>query len=136
MNKLKSLDPELEQINLIKDRLANEYALYDLTPEQNTFFSIIDALHHAGYEMPITMKFKENFLNYSQSRDRLGRQELVIILRGFIEYAVTKLRNKPFEEPEVRYQPQTQKSGNIPKYIFYIILIAVGLFLMLFYGGH
>ncbi len=121
-------DPELAELRLIQEKLAQDEALYDLTPEQIMFVSIIRAIN-SKFPIPLIVAFVDNFVKLSPSRDRLGRQELVATLKRTIQYAKVE-KNQPFMVEEVQKREQESFILRYKNVIFGIIAI-IALYLLM-----
>lgn len=130
-------DPDIVQLNLIGEKLANDMSLFDLSAEQNVYFSAVLSLHRNGYYMPFTIQFIRNYLAFSQSRDRLGRQELVGVIHGAIEYARSRFQQVSFTGgyEQGNLVPSESTSPGAMKYIGYLLLIVGAIWVLMFYGG-
>jgi len=82
--------PELQRLNKV-DWLAQHEPFYHLNRDQVLAFALYRAFHEfSGIKIDGTIKFLENYCNLSPSIDRLGRQEIVVILAKPPRYQVVE----------------------------------------------
>lgn len=103
--KVTQFSPELQRLQKV-DMLLNDKSdgMSDLHEREVTAIALYRALHNKIIPIPATMMFLDEFISLRRSRDRLGRQEWVNILKGRPAYVV----NPYFDEPS---QDQNKGEG-------------------------
>lgn len=99
--------PELQKLKKV-DLLVQELndALTDLHEREITAIALFRAFHSNIVEIPATMDFIENIISLRRSRDRLGRQEFVEVLKKRPTYYTI-----PYEFEEEEMMAAEQRRG-------------------------
>jgi hypothetical protein len=95
--------PELQRLRKI-DLLVEELndALTDLHEKEITAIALFRALNKHIIEIPATLKFVEELISLRRSRDRLGRQEFVEVMKKRPSYSVIPYEFENEEEETKR----------------------------------
>ncbi len=85
--KVTEFSPELQRLKKV-DSITTDVSdsMSDLPEGAIVAGALLRALHENVIEIPATMSFLTNYTSLRRSRDRLGRQEFVNILKGRPSY--------------------------------------------------
>jgi len=99
--------PELQKLKKV-DLLVQEMndALSDLHEREITPIALFRTLNSNIIKIPATIKFLDELMSLRRSRDRLGRQEFVEVLKKRPGYTIV-----PYEFEEEEYQAEQQKKS-------------------------
>ncbi len=99
--------PELQKLKKV-DLLVQEMndALTDLHEREITAIALFRAFNSNIVKIPATVKFLDELMSLRRSRDRLGRQEFVEVLKRRPSYSIV-----PYEFEDEEYQAEQQKRG-------------------------
>lgn len=94
--KVTEFSPELQRLRKV-DNLVSDTSdgMSDLHEREITGIALFRALNENIIPIPATMCFINNFISLRRSRDRLGRQEFVNVLKHRPSYMI----NPYFDEP-------------------------------------
>ncbi len=90
------MSPELQRLKKV-DILINDNgdSMSDLHEREITAISLFKALDEHIIKIPASIAFMDHFISLRRSRDRLGRQEWVNILKSRPSYTVNPYYDEP-----------------------------------------